>query len=132
MASPSGDKSVDRKRLFSGARQTIAESIRLNVYALVLDFVILTISSLLQGVSFLFLMSGGFLTFLLLLEAGILFLSGGAYVATSGIAFGKLRERIFHSEGWSPGSLRRSEASALPWIGAGALVLAESVLLSLM
>jgi hypothetical protein len=112
-------------------KQIVDQSIRLNAILLISDLVILTVYSVLEGLAFLSLLTGGSLAFLFLLEAGILFLGGGAYVMTSGVSFGKFRERVFHSEGWSPEDLRRSEVRALPWVVAGALVFVESLALSM-
>jgi hypothetical protein len=119
------------KKRVSAVKQIVEQSIRLNAILLVSDLVVLTVYSVVEGVAFLSLLTGGYLAFLFLLEAGILFLGAGAYVMTSGISFGKFRERVFHSEGWSPQDLRRSEVRALPWVVAGALVLLESLALSL-
>jgi len=121
---------AEQKRA-SMLKRVVTQSLRLNALVLMLDLALLAFYSPLQGVAFLTLLIGGSLEFLLLLEAGLLLLGGGAYVITSGIAFGKVRERVFHSEGWSPEEYRRSESRALPWVVAGALILAESLVLTL-
>ena len=118
-----------KKRAFI-MRQVAIQSVTVNALILVLDIVVLAFYSLLQDFVFATLLAD-LLELLLLLEAGILLLGGGAYVLTSGVFFGKVREQVFHSEGWSPEEYRRSEVRALPFIVAGALVLAESLLLAL-
>jgi len=119
-----------KQRRASTARWVAIQSLKLNTLVLILDLAILAIYSLMTGETFIALF-GGSLELLLLLEAGIMLLGGGAYVATSGISFGKLREQVFHSEGWSHEEYRRSEMSALPWVVAGALALVESLILAL-
>ena len=119
-----------QKRVFT-IRRMVLQSLRLDALTLLLDLAILVVYSPLQGVAFSDLLIGGFLEFILLVEAGVLLLAGGAYVTASGISFGKLRERVFHSEGWSPEVYRRSEVRALPIVFAGALVLTESLVLAL-
>jgi hypothetical protein len=124
------DRIMTKQRRASTARRVAVQSLRLNVLILILDLAILAIYSLLKGETFSALLDGS-LEFLLLLEAGLLLLGGGAYVATSGISFGKFRERVFHSEGWSHEEYKRSEIRALPWVVTGVLVLAESLMLAL-
>ena len=125
------DRTMTQQKRASAARRLIKQSLSLNVLVLALDLVILAICSLLQGGAFLTLLTGGSLEFLLLLEAGIFLLGGGAYVMASGIFFEKVREHVFHSGGWSHEEYRRSEGSALPWVVAGALSLVESLVLAL-
>jgi len=124
------DGTMAKQRRASTARWVAIQSLKLNTLVLILDLAILAIYSLMTGETFIALF-GGSLELLLLLEAGIMLLGGGAYVATSGISFGKLREQVFHSEGWSHEEYRRSEMSALPWVVAGALALVESLILAL-
>jgi hypothetical protein len=126
------DGTMAERKGVSATRRVIKQGLRLNILVLALDLAILAIYSLLQGRAFLALLTGGSLEFLLLLEAGILLLSGSAYVMTSGIFFGKVREQLFHSGGWSQEEYRRSEGRALPWVVAGALALAESLVLALL
>jgi len=120
-----------RQRRAAAARWVVTQSLRLNALVLVLDLAILAIYSLLWSIAFLASLRAS-LEPLLLLEAGILLLCGGAYVMTSGISFGKVREQVSHSEGWSHEEYRRSEMRALPWVVAGVLALAESLILALM
>jgi len=124
------DRIMAKQRRASTARRVAVQGLRLNALILILDLAILAIYSLLRGETFIALL-GGSLEFLLLLEAGLLLLGGGAYVVTSGISFGKFREWVSHSEGWSHEEYRRSEMRALPWVVAGALALVESLVLAL-
>lgn len=119
-----------KEKHFSVARQIIIQGIMVNALALALNLVILATYSFLKGVAFSALVCGS-LELLLLLEAGILLLAGGAHVVTSGVSFGKIRERVFNSREWSPEELRRSERRALPFVMAGVLILAESLALAL-
>jgi|GEM_PF-2761413 len=120
-----------KQKRATAVRRVLVHSVKVNIVVLALDLVILLVYSLLQGVALLALLTGGSLELLLLLEAGILFFAGGAYVITSGVFFGKIREQVFHSEDWSPDEYRHSEVRALPWVVAGVLVLVESLVLAL-
>jgi len=113
------------------ASDLLLQSLRLNAAVILLNFPILLIYSLIRGLVFTDLLLEGGFGLLLLLESGVLLLAGGGYVLTSGIFFGEVRKRVFRSEDWSPDESRRSEARALPIVLAGALVLAESMALSL-
>ena len=124
------DRIMAKQRRASMARRVVVQSLMLNTLILIMDLAILAIYSLLKGENFIALLDGS-LEFLLLLEAGLLLLGGGAYVMTSGIFFGKFRERISHSKGWSHEEYKRSEMRALPWVVTGVLVLAESLMLAL-
>jgi hypothetical protein len=108
----------------------LLQSLRLNAAVLLLSLPILLIYSLIRGIGFIDLLLGRGFELLLLLESGVLLVAGGGYVLTSGIFFGKVRERVFRRDGWSSEDFRLSEARALPMIIAGALVLAESVILA--
>ena len=119
------------ERRIRRASGLLSQSLRLNAAVLLLNIPILLIYSLIRGIGFMDLLLGGGFELLLLLESGVLLLAGGGYVLTSGIFFVEIRERIFRREGWSPEEFRHSEARALPIVLAGALVLAESIVLAL-
>ena len=119
------------KGKFFAARELIFGSLRLNGIALLFNLAGLAMYSFLKGLSVQSSLVSGF-PFLLLLDAGILFFSAGAYVATSGISFSKIREQLSHSEGWSPEEYKRSEAKVLPWIIAGVLTFTESIAFSVL
>jgi hypothetical protein len=121
---------ANRKRI-TKASGLLLQSLMLNAAVLLLNLPILLIYSLVRGAAFIDLLLGGGFELLLLLESGILLLTGGGYVLTSGIFFGEMRGRVFRGEGWSPEEFRRSEGRALPIVLAGALVLAESIALAL-
>ena len=125
----------DRKESATGkssaARELTLGSLRLNGIALLFNLVALAIYSFLKGMSVQSSLIDS-LAFLLLLDAGVFFFSAGAYVVTSGISFGKMREQIIHSEGWSPEEYKHSETRVLPWIMAGVLTFTESIIFSVL
>ena len=125
----------DRRKSATGksfaARELTLGGLRLNGIALLLNLVALVIYSFLKGLSVQSSLTDG-LAFLLLLDAGVFFFSAGAYVVTSGISFGKMREQIIHSEGWSPEEYKHSETRVLPWIMAGVLTFTESIIFSVL
>lgn len=125
----------DRKRSVMeksfAARELTLGSLKLNGIALFFNLVALAIYSFLKGLSLQYSLTN-VLAFLLLVDAGIFFFSAGAYVVTSGINFSKIREQIFHSEGWSPEEYKHSEAKVLPWIMAGVLTFTESIIISVL
>ncbi|MFB3889308.1 MAG: hypothetical protein ACE14S_07435 [Candidatus Bathyarchaeia archaeon] len=69
----------------------------------------------------------------LFLESGILLLVGGLVAFGSGIFSSKVREHVFKSgEEWSMEKLRKGEKRANLFILAGALLFAQSLLVSLL
>ena len=121
--------SVKRKSLAVG--ELTLGGLRLNGVALLLDLAVLVVYSFLKGFSVQSSLIDG-LAFLLLLDAGVFFFGAGAYVVTSGISFGKMREQIFHSELWSSEEYKRSETKVLPWMMAGVFTFIESIVYSLL
>ena len=109
---------VDRLKL----PKFVIHIIRLNL----LDF---AISIAVQILSMPFL---GSLVYLLMLEAALLFLAGGSMDLTSSLFLHRVRQYFSHSEDeWSEEKHRNAQRQGLTYAGAGALLLAESLLLSL-
>jgi hypothetical protein len=72
-------------------------------------------------------------TYLLMLEAALLFLVGGSMDLTSSRFIHSVRHYLSHSdEEWSEKGHRRAQRQGLAYVGAGSLVLAEALLFSLL
>jgi NADH:ubiquinone oxidoreductase subunit 5 (subunit L)/multisubunit Na+/H+ antiporter MnhA subunit len=75
----------------------------------------------------------GYLSTMLFIESGIIFLIGGVIAISSSIFFSKIKEHFFHSEErWSTEKQKKSEQKANLYILAGAIMFLESLILALM
>jgi len=109
---------VDRPRL----PKFVVHAIRLNLLNII-------ISILVQIFSRPFL---GSFVYLLMLEAALLFLAGGSMDLTSSLFLHRVRQYLSHTEDeWSEEQHRKAQRQGLTYAGAGALLLVESLLLSL-
>ena len=94
------------------------------------DMIVSVVYSFFSGVD-LILALRGVLATLLLLESGVLFLTGG-FAAYGGTIFvSKVRQYYFKSgKDWTPETARRSEKNAFFFVALAAILLAESLILS--
>lgn len=100
------------------------------VYVIRLNLLDGVISLMVQLLSQPFLSS---YTYLLMIEAALLFLASGSMDLTSSLFIHRVRQYLEHSEEeWSEERHHRAQRTGLTYAGAGALVLIESILLSLM
>lgn len=109
-------------------RRSLTWALRVNLILLVIDLVLLPLSSLLLKTSIFALVAAGFFSVLLLLESGIIFVIGGLVAMSSSIFASKIREHVFHSdEEWSKEKQKRSEARANLYILTGVFLFLESI-----
>ena len=96
-----------------------------------MDFVIVTMYSLLLAMDLVTQLLKGIFPTLLLLESGLVLLAGSLSVLSSTVFFSKVRQYVFHSkEKWSMDEYKRGERRALPYILIGAMLFGETMLLS--
>jgi hypothetical protein len=102
-----------------------------NVVILVTNFIVTVFYSLFYGFD-LFLALRGVLPALLLLESGVLFLTGG-FAAYGGTIFvSKVRQYYFKSgKDWTPESARKGEKNAFFFIALALILFAESFIFSI-
>ena len=113
-------------------RKSVIWTLKVNLTVLTVDFLLLLLWLLLANWNILAPMRKDFLPLLLLLEAGLVFLIGGAIAMSSAIFPSKIREHVFHSgEEWSKEKLKKGEAKANLYILAGAFLFLESLGLAL-
>jgi hypothetical protein len=112
--------------------KSVVWALKINLTVLTVDFLLLLIWLLLANGNILAPMRKDFLPLLLLLEAGLVFLIGGAIAMSSAIFPSKIREHILHSdEEWSKEKLKKGEAKANLYILAGVFLFLESLGLTL-
>ena len=100
---------------------------------LIVDFLILVLSSVFLGRSVVDLDSVGFLSVILFVECGVVLIAGGATEMSSSVFFSKVREYVFHSkETWSADSYRKGREKAVEYILLGIMLFAESMVLALL
>jgi len=115
-----------------GWRKSVIWALKVNLTVLAVDFLLLMIWLLLANGNILAPVRKDFLPLLLLLEAGLVFLIGGAVAMSSAIFPSKVQEHVFHSgEEWSKEKLKKGEAKANLYILAGAFLFLESLALAL-
>ncbi len=113
-------------------RQLSIWILKAHIVVWAIDFVFLAFLVLLLNFDFFVLMGTGYFSKMLLLEAGVVFLVGGAIAMSSSIFAGKVREHVLHSEEkWSVEKLRKGEKRADLFILAGILFFVESFLVAL-
>lgn len=102
-----------------------------NVVIIAADMIVSVGYSIINGID-LILALRGVLTTLLLLESGVLFLTGG-FAAYGGTIFvSKVRQYYFKSgEDWTPETARKGEKNAFFFVALAVILLAESLILSL-
>lgn len=109
-------------------RQPVTLVLKVNLIFLVIDLLLLLLSSVFLGVDVLSLVKAGFFPMMLLLNCGIIFLAGGLVAMSSSIFPSKIREYIFHSdEKWSEEKQKKSERKANLYILTGIILFLESL-----
>lgn len=109
-------------------RKSLFWVLRANFVVLLIDLILLLIWLALQNEGLMPPVRKDFLAVLLLLEAALVFLAGGAIVMSASVFANKFREYFFHSkEKWSAEKLRKSESSANLYILTGILLFLESI-----
>ncbi|MCX6643370.1 MAG: hypothetical protein NTV15_08275 [Candidatus Bathyarchaeota archaeon] len=102
-----------------------------NVVILAVDMIVSVIYSIFYGVD-LILALRGVLPALLLMESGVLFLTGG-FAAYGGTIFvSKVRQYYFKSgKEWTPEAVRKGEKNAFFFVALASILLAESLIFSI-
>jgi hypothetical protein len=112
----------------SGLRISVLAALKVHFIVLAIDMAFVLIWMMLFDAVVLAPLRADFFSFLLLLEAGIVFLVGGAIAMSSSIFPSKIREHFLHSgEKWSEEKLKKGEARANTYILAGVFLFLESV-----
>ena len=110
-------------------RQPILWVLKVNLFFLVIDLLLLLFLALLLRVSVFSLVKAGFFPMTLLLDSGIVFLAGGLMAMSSSIFPSKIREHVLHSdEKWSEERQKKSERKANLYILTGIVLFLESVI----
>jgi hypothetical protein len=114
-------------------RKSIVWILSVNTILLLIDVMLLLILAALYNVDVLTGIRNGYLSTMLFVESGIIFLAGGLVAMTSSIFFGKVKEYVLHSgEKWSAEKQKKSEQKANLYIIAGSLMFLESLVLAAM
>ncbi|NIR86711.1 hypothetical protein GWO13_03745 [Candidatus Bathyarchaeota archaeon] len=109
-------------------RQRVTWVLKVNLAFLAVDLLLLLFLSLFFEANVLALVKGVFLSMMLLLDSGIIFLVGGLIAFSSSIFPSKIREHIFHSgKGWSQEKQDKSERKANLYILTGVILFLESI-----
>jgi len=113
-------------------RQSLTWVLRVNIIFLVIDIVLLPILAVFYSIDVLTAIRNGYLTTMLFIESGVIFLAGGAIAMSGSIFFSKIKEHFFHSEErWSAEKQKKNEQKANLYILAGAFMFLESLVLAL-
>jgi hypothetical protein len=111
-----------------GLRKSVLAALKVNFIVLAIDIVFVSSWMILSNRNVLAPLRTDFLSLLLLLEAGAVFLIGGAVAMSSTIFTSKIREYFLHSgEKWSKEKLKKSEAKANLYIFTGVFLFLESL-----
>ena len=102
-----------------------------NVVIIIVNVIVSVVYSFFSGVD-LFLSLKGVLPALLLLESGVLFLTGG-FAAYGGTIFvSKVRQYYFESgKDWTPEAVRKGEKNAFFFVALALILFAESFIFSI-
>ncbi|MEM3673607.1 MAG: hypothetical protein QW468_05250 [Candidatus Bathyarchaeia archaeon] len=112
-------------------RQPLIWILKANVIAVTVDIVFLALLVALMNLDVLALIRDGYFPKMLLLEAGIVFLIGGAIAMSASIFPSKVREHFLHSrEEWSMEKLRKGEKKANLYILTGIILFIECIITS--
>jgi hypothetical protein len=112
-------------------RQPLTWILKANLIALVIDFIFLAFLALVFNFDAVVLVRASYFPKMLLLEAGVVFLVGGAIAFSSSIFGDKVKELVFRSEEkWSMEKLKKGEKRANLYILVGILLFLESILTS--
>jgi len=106
--------------------------LKANLAVWLIDSALLAVLALL-GFDALSLVYAGYFSKILLLEAGILFLIGGAIAFSSGLFPSKVREHVLRKdEDWSVEKLKKGEKKANQYILVGVLLFVQSLIVSVL
>ncbi len=120
-------------RMRQGLLRSISRALKVNVVVLSIDVGFLVVLWLLGTMNVLAPVRNDFFPLLLLLEAGVVFLIGGAIALSGSIFPSKIREHVLRSdEKWSKEKLEKGEAKANLYILTGIFLFLESVILALL
>ncbi len=104
--------------------------LKLNVIVWIVDLVLFGVLVLL-GLDAFGIVAAGYFSKVLLLEAGVIFVVGGAVAFSSGIFSSKVRDHISHSEErWSVEKLSKSEKKANLFIITGVFLFLQALIVS--
>ena len=113
-------------------RESVTWALKVNFIILGFDAIFLAIWLMLQNISLAPAMRKDFFAVLLLLESGLVFLTGGTVAMVSSIFASKVREYFFGSkEKWSAEKCKKSEARASLYILVAVFLFCESLGLAL-
>ena len=109
-------------------RESVTWALKVNFIILGFNAIFLAIWLMLQNISLAPPMRKDFFAVLLLLESGLVFLTGGAIAMVSSIFASKVREYFFGSkEKWSAEKYKKSEARASLYILVAVFLFLESL-----
>jgi len=113
-------------------RQSLIWVLRVNIIFLIIDIVLLPILTAFYNVDVLTAVRNGYLSTMLFVESGVIFLVGGVIAMSSSIFFSKIKEHFFHSEErWSAEKQKKSEQKVNLYILVGVLMFLESLIMAL-
>jgi hypothetical protein len=107
--------------------------VKVNLAFLLINTSVLLLLGRLSWLDFAFVALASHFSMMLLLEAGILFLTGGLVALSSSIFASKVREHVFHSdEAWTPEEHAKSGKKANVILFEGLILFLESLALSIL
>jgi hypothetical protein len=113
--------------MFHGLGKSVLAALKINFIVLAIDSAFVLIWMTLADANVLAPLRTDFLSFLLLLEAGVVFLIGGAIAMSASIFPSKIKEYLHSGELWSEEKLKKGEARANLYVLAGVFLFLESV-----
>lgn len=119
--------------MLSKWRQPLLWILRVNSVFIVIDFLLLLVWAAFLNSTSLVWFKSGYLSMMLLLEAGLVFLAGGLVAMSSSIFANKVRNYVFHSdEKWSVERGKKTERKANLCILTGGILFIESLIFALL
>jgi len=114
-------------------RRSVTWVLKVNLIFLLIDLLVLPFSALFLRVDAFTLVKDGFFSMMLLLDSGIIFLTGGLIAMSSSIFPSKVKEHVFHSdEKWSQKKHEKSQMKANFYILTGVVLFLESIVSAFM